>query len=52
MDNNNITVVLFDMTFINKTLVEHGIESVSGIIGSDLLKKERQLSTIPIINYS
>ena len=44
---NNMTVVLFDMTFINKTLNEHGIESVSGIIGSDLLKKGKA-----IIDYS
>ena len=42
-----MTVVLFDMTFINKTLNEHGIESVSGIIGSDLLKKGKA-----IIDYS
>ena len=45
--NNNMTVVLFDMTFINKTLNEQGIESVSGIIGSDLLKKGKG-----IIDYS
>ena len=44
---NNMTIVLFDMTFINKTLNEHGIESVSGIIGSDLLKKGKA-----IIDYS
>jgi len=43
----NMTIVLFDMTFINKTLNEHGIESVSGIIGSDLLKKGKA-----IIDYS
>ena len=43
----NMTIVLFDMTFINKTLNEHGIDSVSGIIGSDLLKKGKA-----IIDYS
>ena len=43
----NMTIVLFDMTFINKTLNEQGIESVSGIIGSDLLKKGKA-----IIDYS
>ena len=43
----NMTIVLFDMTFINKTLNEHGIEGVSGIIGSDLLKKGKA-----IIDYS
>jgi len=43
----NMTSVLFDMTFINKTLNEQGIERVSGIIGSDLLKKGKA-----IIDYS
>ena len=43
----NMTIVLFDMTFINKTLNEHGINSVSGIIGSDILKKGKA-----IIDYS
>ena len=43
----NIPIVLFDMSFINKTLNEQGIESVSGIIGSDLLKKGKA-----IIDYS
>ena len=43
----NMTIVLFDMTFINITLNEHGIEGVSGIIGSDLLKKGKA-----IIDYS
>ncbi len=43
----NIPIVLFDMSFINKTLNEHGIESVSGIIGSDLLKKGKA-----VIDYS
>ena len=43
----NMTIVLFDMTFINRTLNEHGIDSVSGIIGSDLLKKGKA-----IIDYS
>ena len=43
----NMTIVLFDMTFINKTLNDQGIERVSGIIGSDLLKKGKA-----IIDYS
>ena len=43
----NISIVLFDMTFINKTLNEHGAKSVDGIIGSDLLKKGKA-----IIDYS
>lgn len=43
----NMAIVLFDMTFINKTLNEQGIERVSGIIGSDLLKKGKA-----IIDYS
>lgn len=44
---NNISIVLFDMSFINKTLVEQGAERVNGIIGSDLLKKGKA-----IIDYS
>lgn len=32
-------IVLFDMSHINKTLNEQGAKNVSGIIGSDLLKK-------------
>ncbi len=47
MGKKNVSIVLFDMSFINKTLNEHGIESVSGIIGSDLLKKGKA-----IIDYS
>ena len=43
----NISIVLFDMTFINKTLVDQGAERVNGIIGSDLLKKGKA-----IIDYS
>ena len=43
----NISIVLFDMSFINKTLKEHGATSVNGIIGSDLLKKGKA-----IIDYS
>ena len=44
---NNISIVLFDMSFINKTLVEQGAERVNGIIGSDMLKKGKA-----IIDYS
>ena len=43
----NISIVLFDMSFINKTLKEHGVKSVNGIIGADLLKKGKG-----IIDYS
>jgi len=43
----NISIVLFDMSFINKTLVDQGAERVNGIIGSDLLKKGKA-----IIDYS
>ena len=44
---NNISIVLFDMSFINKTLEDQGVERVNGIIGSDLLKKGKA-----IIDYS
>jgi len=45
--NKNVSIVLFDMTFINKTLSEHGDHEVCGIIGGDLLKKGKA-----IIDYS
>ena len=35
------------MSYINKTLIEQGSKNVSGIIGSDLLKKGKG-----IIDYS
>ena len=44
---NNISIVLFNMSFINKTLEDQGVERVNGIIGSDLLKKGKAL-----IDYS
>ena len=44
---NNISIVLFDMSFINKTLEDQGVERVNGIIGSDLLKKGKA-----VIDYS
>ena len=43
----NISIVLFDMAFINKTLFDQGAKRVNGIIGSDLLKKGKA-----IIDYS
>ena len=43
----NISIVLFDMAFINKTLFDQGAKRVNGIIGSDLLKKGNA-----IIDYS
>ena len=43
----NISIVLFDMSFINKNLIDQGGERVNGIIGSDLLKKGKA-----IIDYS
>ena len=45
--NKNVSIVLFDMTFINKTLSEQGDHEVCGIIGGDLLKKGKA-----IIDYS
>ena len=35
----NFDIVLFDMTFINNSLKEKGIEDVDGIIGNDILKE-------------
>ena len=39
----NISIVLFDMSFINKTLDEHGSKAVNGIIGADILKKSKAI---------
>ena len=36
---NNFTIILFDMTYINNSLKEQGIELIDGIIGGDILKK-------------
>lgn len=38
-NNKKFQIVLFDMSYINKTLIEQGSKNISGIIGSDLLKK-------------
>tara|TARA_B000000477_G_scaffold110067_1_gene103338 strand:+ start:487 stop:981 length:495 start_codon:yes stop_codon:yes gene_type:complete len=46
-NNKKFQIVLFDMSYINKTLIEQGSKNVSGIIGSDLLKKGKG-----IIDYS
>ena len=43
----NLSSVLCDMAFINKTLFDQGAKRVNGIIGSDLLKKGKA-----IIDYS
>ena len=39
----NISVVLFDMSFINKTLDDNGSKAVNGIIGADILKKSKAI---------
>ena len=36
---NDFDLVLFDMTFINKSLKEKGVSEVDGIIGGDILNK-------------
>lgn len=38
-EKTNFDIVLFDMTFINNSLKEKGINEVEGIIGSDILKQ-------------
>ena len=40
---NTIDLVIFDMSYINKTLKEKEIEFVDGIIGADLLKKSKAI---------
>ena len=36
---NDFDLVLFDMTFINKSLKEKGVSEVDGIIGGDILNE-------------
>ena len=36
---NDFDLVLFDMTFINKSLMEKGVSEVDGIIGGDILNE-------------
>ena len=40
---NKINLMIFDMSHINHTLSEKKIESVSGIIGADILKKSKAI---------
>jgi predicted aspartyl protease len=39
LEKNNFDVFLFDMTYINDSLKEKGINELDGIIGSDVLKE-------------
>ena len=43
---NKINLITFDMCYINQALNEKKIDSVSGIIGADILKKSKA-----ILNY-
>lgn len=36
--NDNINVVLFDLSHVNTALIDHNIGSVDGILGADVLK--------------
>ena len=38
---SNADVVIFDLSHVNKALVDHDAEEVDGIIGADILKKGR-----------
>jgi hypothetical protein len=40
---NKINLITFDMSHINRALNEKKIESVSGIIGADILKKSKAI---------
>ena len=39
LHKNDFNLVLFDMTFINNSLLEKGVSEVDGIIGSDILNE-------------
>lgn len=38
---SNTNVVIFDLSHVNKALIDHDAEEVDGIIGADILKKGR-----------
>ena len=40
---NKINLITFNMSYINNTLNEKNIDSVSGIIGADILKKSKAI---------
>ena len=40
---NKISLITFDMSYINHVLNEKKIDSVSGIIGADILKKSKAI---------
>ena len=40
---NKINLITFDMSYINNALNEKKIDSVSGIIGADILKKSKAI---------
>ena len=40
---NKINLIIFDMSHINHVLNEKNIDSVSGIIGADILKKSKAI---------
>ena len=35
----NFNIFLFDMTFINNSLKDNGVEKVDGIIGGDIMRE-------------
>jgi predicted aspartyl protease len=37
--DDNIDLVIFDLSHVNKALVEHGAKKIKGILGSDVLIK-------------
>lgn len=41
--NKNTAIVLFDLSHVNQALQNHGIDTVSGIIGADVLKKSKAI---------
>jgi hypothetical protein len=41
--NNNFSLVIFDLTHVNKALTEHKAKPVNGIIGADVLKRGKAI---------
>jgi predicted ribosome-associated RNA-binding protein Tma20 len=48
---NKINLITFDMSHINHALNEKKINSVSGIIGADILKKSKAILDYNQINF-
>jgi hypothetical protein len=49
--DSSFDLVIFDLSHVNEALIQHKSKPVHGIIGADVLLKEKRLWTITIITY-